>query len=328
MFTYGVGPDTDRLAALYRYGLPNTTRCSAFDAVTADVSVALGGMTVTMVLVDDHRLWTGSVAGPPLDEGPKQGAMSTAVIEQTVPLVIDDTLRDPRFCTAPAVIDGSRIRAYAGVPLRTMDEHTIGVLATSDTKPRVFQEQHVALLQHAAKRLMEELEILRAARRDPATNAMTRMAFLEQVDAMAALAARHKRDLSLLVIEIDPFRTLLESFKLDLGRLLIDRMGGLGRSHVRRLDTFGRLSDSLFAVLLPDTSVTGATHLATRIVDKLAEGWSFPSPQGVATPVGIGLSTLRPGLDSAEDFTARALASCHVSPSGQEISRQPDFRVA
>ncbi len=216
-----------------------------------------------------------------------------------------------RSAQSPSVTGAPKLRAYAAVALRTPDNYAIGVVAAADTVARAFRSEHVALLEKGAERVMERLEVRRRLTLDEPTGAMRRPAFHAQVAALAAVARRHRRDLSLLAVDIRALRNLLQSFDADLGRLVLERIGRLGRQNVRRLDSFGRLGDSTFAVLLPNTDEAGARSLGCRIVEGLAAGWYFPGADGRATaPAGIGIATLRPGLDDTEAFVERAVRDC------------------
>ena len=311
MLTFAL--DTDRLSALYRYSAVTTKPDRTLDALVSELSRALGGTATQIVFVDDHRVWTIAAAGPTLDEGPKQGSLSATAIEQSTCLVVHDLREDERFRSNLAVLNAPYLGAYAGVPLRTPDNHAIGVLQALDVNPRLFQPVHVNLLKEAASQIITLLEIRRSSRLDPSTGAMLAPSFEQQLQALAELSARHKQDLSLLVIEVDPFRTVLRNLKQDLGTLVIDRMGGLGRNNVRRLDSFGRLDEGVFAVLLPNTNAAGTDALAVRIVETLKEGWCLPAEDGSGAPrVGAGVATLRPG-ERASDLLRRALANLEKS---------------
>ena len=318
------GLDIDRLTALYRYGVLGVEPDPIAGAIVAELSGALGGMSTLIVFVDDHRLWTGAAAGPALDESAKQGSMSAAAIEMSAPLVVDDLRKDERFAGSPAVLGDPRLRCYAGAALRTPDGHAIGVLQTADTKPRLFRPGHVAMLERAAARVVEVLEAGRATRLDPATGAMLAVPFQEQAQALADHVKRHNRDLSLLILEVDPFRTVLRNFKEDLGTLVIERMGGFGRSGVRRIDSFGRLNESTFAVLLPDTTAAGAAAMALRIAEGVKDGWAMPAEDGTDVPsVGTRVATLRPG-ERATDFLHRVLEERRrVEPAPSIVQRKP-----
>ena len=329
MLTSSLEPDIDRLSALYRYGVLDGERDSFLAAVADKLETSFGGMSIHIVLVDDHRLWTAAAAGDTPEERGKPQSIAAAVIEQMEPLVIDDLQREGRFARSPSVLNSPYLRAYAGVALRTPDNHPIGVVAAVDTAARAFQPGHVALLERGAVRIMDHLETCRVRRLDQTTGALARPAFQQQVAALAAVSTRHRRDLSVLAVDIRALRTLLQSFHADLGRLVLDRMSGLGRRNVRRLDSFGRLGEGTFAVLLPNTDEAGARSLGRRIVEGLATGWNFQAEDGRTTaPAGVGIATLRPGLDNADDLVGRAVRDCRRSWLSDGTRAGQDSQVA
>ncbi len=73
MLTPSLEPDTDRLSALYRYGIVDSEPDAFLQAVAAKLAGAFGDMTVQIVLVDDHRLWTAATAGQQLEERGQAG---------------------------------------------------------------------------------------------------------------------------------------------------------------------------------------------------------------------------------------------------------------
>ena len=329
MLNLSLEPDIDRLSALYRYGLTEGERDPFVAAVLDKISTGFGGMTAQMVLVDDHKLWISASSGPPLDERGRQGSLAAEAIEQVEPLVVDDLTREPRFAQSPSVQSSPFLRAYAAVTLRTPENYAIGVLAVSDQTARSFREEHVVLLQRGAARIMERLEARRLARLDPSTGALDEAAFRAQVRSLSAVAARHKRDLSVLAVDVRSLRALLQSFHSDLGRLVVDRVGGLGRYRVRRLDSFGRLGEGTFAVLLPNTDEAGARSLGRRVVEGLAEGWQCPPESGLAAvPACVGVATFRPGVDDAGDLVTRAARDCRRLWSGDPSRQGMAPRVA
>lgn len=301
-------PDIDRLSALYRFGSPDALTDPLVQAVTDKIANGFGGMTVQAVLVDDHRLVTIAASGPCLAERGKPQSLAAAAIEQTTPLIVGDLAADGRFAHVPSVVQSPHLRAYAGVALRTPDNHAIGVLSVVDPRARVFVQGHTDLLERGAARIMERLDQRRRDGLDGATGALRREAFLSHIDAFASVANRHRFPVTLIAVDLQALRALLQSFRADLGGLVIDRMSGLGRRNVRRLDTFGRLGDNTFAMLLPNTDEAGARVLGQRIIQGLADHATTGRDMvpGMA-PAGIGIAVLRPGLDGAADLIDRAV---------------------
>jgi diguanylate cyclase (GGDEF)-like protein len=251
--------------------------------------------------------------------------MCAAVVGGRPRLVVPDTTLDPAFSTSTFVACTPHIRSFAGTRLLTPDDHVIGVVCVADTRARSFEDPQLAALEAASLAIMELLEHRRLCRLDQATGALGHAAFLEQAQRMVRLAAHYRRGLSLVVIDVDPFRSLLDSLKADLGRIMVERVAGLGRDQVRRLDSFGRLSENTFGVLLPDTDGPGARVLAQRLTERLAEGWAALIPESVEKPVGIGVASLQAAYDNAESILARAEKACDVSWPGKREPPAPSM---
>ena len=307
-------PDIDRLSALYRYGILDADPDPFLEAVANKLAPAFGDMAVQIVMIDDHRLWYAASAGPGLEERGRHGTLAAAVIDEPEPLVVGDTVEDSRFSSSPSVVNTPHLRSFVAVALRTPDNDVLGAIAAADTGARAFRPEHVELLERGGARVMERLEARRRLTLDPQTGAMSQATFRNQITRLSAVATRHRRELSLLAVDIRALRALLQGFHVDLGRLVLDRIAGLGRQNVRRLDSFGRLDESRFAVLLPNTDETGARSLGRRILEGLASGWDMPdSGEPASIPAGVGVATFRPGLDGTDDLVARALRDCRRS---------------
>lgn len=108
-----------------------------------------------------------------------QGGRRTSFCGRTIltdePLIINDALLDERFKDNPNVIEGLRVRAYAGIPLRAVDGTHPGALCLIDIGPRVFTTKEIDLLKDLAAwaeielnstQLREATEALTTARDD------------------------------------------------------------------------------------------------------------------------------------------------------------------
>ncbi len=120
------------------------------------------------------------------------------------------------------------------------------------------------------RRLTQELEgerqnYQRLAHVDELTGVSNRRSYDERVATELALARRSGRPLSLLLIDIDHFKQINDSFGHQVGDEVLAFTGALLRDVVRRHDWAFRLGGEEFAVLARDTDTTEATLLAERI---------------------------------------------------------------
>jgi hypothetical protein len=138
--------ERQRLAALLRYEVLDSAPERADDDIVALAAQICGTSVALMGLVDTDRVWHKARIGVPVEEAPRATSFCQHTILQEVPLVVPDTARDERFCDSPIVVDGPKIRFYAGAPLMTGDGHALGTLCALDTVPRELNAEQMEAL--------------------------------------------------------------------------------------------------------------------------------------------------------------------------------------
>src|SRR5438046_2749335 len=113
--------ETQRLAALHRYGILDTGPEAAFDDLTRLAATICGTPVSLITLVDECRQWFKSRYGTDLLETPRDHSFCSHTILQKEMFVVDDARQDERFADNPLVTGGPQIRFYAGMPLVTPD---------------------------------------------------------------------------------------------------------------------------------------------------------------------------------------------------------------
>jgi|ERR1700690_3647840 hypothetical protein len=106
----GARNEQDRLAALDNYDVLDTPQEEAFDRVTRLVRSIFGVSMSTVTLIDGHRQWFKSQHGMPNQETERGPALCNAAINHPRPLIVPDTLQDPRFANNPFVVGAPFIR--------------------------------------------------------------------------------------------------------------------------------------------------------------------------------------------------------------------------
>ncbi|MCQ8185858.1 HWE histidine kinase domain-containing protein [Parvularcula maris] len=148
-----------RLAALQSYGILDTEADPAFDTITALAARICGTSIALVSLVDRERQWFKSRKGLGEPETGRDVALCAHAILLDEPLVIPDTLADPRFRDNPLCTEGP-VRFYTGIPLVGSENLPLGTLCVIDPEPRpegLGEEQleELKLLAHQTVRLME-----------------------------------------------------------------------------------------------------------------------------------------------------------------------------
>ncbi|POM63702.1 Hypothetical protein PHPALM_20864 [Phytophthora palmivora] len=115
-------------------------------------------------LVDENRQWFKSAVNVKESEVPRDFSFCEYPVRDQRPLVVMDTLRDPRFRTNPFVTGPLGVRFLAGAPLFTVDNECVGAVCVLDTAPREsLQESQIATMQNLAHLAMVMVQERREA---------------------------------------------------------------------------------------------------------------------------------------------------------------------
>ena len=153
----------------------------------------------------------------------------------------------------------------------------------------------------ATDRLKDELEHL--ATHDSLTDAFTRRHMNEACQRELERCVRHGRVMSLLVMDIDHFKSVNDTLGHQAGdRVLIEFVHNVN-ALLRSADLLGRFGGEEFVVLLPETSLDVARVAAERIRITMADQ--------AGPTVSIGVTTNLPGGDTVDALLARADAAMY-----------------
>ncbi|NPE52629.1 sensor domain-containing diguanylate cyclase [Dickeya dadantii] len=106
--------------------------------------------SVVISLVNNERQWFLSKANFPFQEPAIEFSFCVHTVSVNAPLVIPDTLQDPRFATNPLVTGDEPIRFHAGYPLRSSLGTPLGALCLYHDQPRAFSDEDMQQLSDLA----------------------------------------------------------------------------------------------------------------------------------------------------------------------------------
>ncbi len=119
-------------------------------------------------------------------------------------------------------------------------------------------------------RLRHTDEVLHLAASDGLTGLLNRRAFKEHLHRELSGAARRKRPLTLMMIDIDDFGSVNNTFGHQVGDDALRLVSGVIRAHLRESDAGGRYGGDEFTVVLPDLDAAHAADIAERLRAALA----------------------------------------------------------
>jgi diguanylate cyclase (GGDEF)-like protein len=198
-------------------------------------------------------------------------------------------------------------------------EIAIGTLALAAKRPDAFgsavrptlcalaNQLAVALSNAASVRRLEEL-----ATTDGLTGCFNKRHFHDELTARLTAAERFGRQLSLLVVDLDHFKTVNDTYGHATGDTVLRELGTLLRRLGRETDVVARFGGEEFCVLCEETDARGAFQLAERARAELAATEISTELGALRVTCSIGVATFpEHARDKQELFEAadRALYS-------------------
>ena len=258
-------------------------------------------------------------------------------LREVLPLVDGDDEMAPEAALdlTPCLQDGLRI-FFDDLSLRRQDGRRLPIEGSATAirasgragrGPRADTIVGVALLLLDAKERHNKAQRWqRAAIYDALTGLLNREAFVDHV-ARAREAERRgiSRGHVLLHLDLDQFQVITDACGFAAGNQLIQWVASLIRERLRDDDVLARLGGDEFGLLVPRTTLEGATQLAAEIHAALAFFRFVWQDRSFSVDLSIGLVPFEPDLGSAEELVAAAEKACSLAKA-QGRGRSQIFR--
>jgi two-component system, cell cycle response regulator len=233
-------------------------------------------------------------------------------LETAKPVVIEDVDRSPLYNEVRLdwAAQGTLIpyRSVAALPFQ-LDGEQSGVifLRTLLDEPPLgpADVEFAEMVIRAAVAAIRRAQLIEAARADRArlevlalTDALTqthnRRALIERLTAELERARRYSLDLSLLMVDLDHFKAVNDSYGHVVGDEVLRGVAATLQREARTVDVVARYGGEEFVVVLPETAAEGAVALAERIRERVCN--TPPVPGGeygwLRVTVSIGVATV------------------------------------
>jgi diguanylate cyclase (GGDEF)-like protein/PAS domain S-box-containing protein len=154
------------------------------------------------------------------------------------------------------------------------------------------------------KRLEEEFRRLAAT--DYLTGARNRRAFFEQAETEWRRARRHRRNLSLLMLDVDRFKRINDTYGHSVGDDVLRLLVAGCRRILRAEDILGRYGGEEFVALLPEVDIEGAMAIAERLRVQAASTAVPAGGRKIHFSVSIGVTEAQLTRETLDDALRRA----------------------
>jgi diguanylate cyclase (GGDEF)-like protein len=167
---------------------------------------------------------------------------------------------------------------------------------------------------------------------DELTGLSNNRRFRELISKEAARAQRFGHELSLIMLDLDDFKRVNDTYGHLQGDEVLRTIGTVLSSESRGVDEPARYGGEEFAVALPETGLAGALELAERIRARI-ESEAIPRVEGSGTlriTASVGAASIPDSADSARTLIAAADAALYEAKrSGKNtVSGAPEKSAA
>ena len=202
----------------------------------------------------------------------------------------------------PMVIADTPICVLGIDPEPLLSEHQRSVLSTA-----------VALLAGALKNAELFQEVHENSLQDGLTGCFNRTHAIESLDGELRRSRRSKRPFSLLMFDIDTFKSINDRFGHLCGDAVLSTIGTRMRAALRSSDVKCRYGGDEFLVILPETPITGARQVCEtlrRSIEKEPIAWADGA---VVVTASFGVTEISPGENDPLAIVARTDAALYRS---------------
>jgi diguanylate cyclase (GGDEF)-like protein len=152
---------------------------------------------------------------------------------------------------------------------------------------------------------------------DPLTHLFNRRYFDNQLEKEILRSRRNGYSFSLLMLDIDDFKSYNDRFRNTAGDVALQEFAGILSGCVREVDTVARLGEDEFAILLLEGNTEGAQTLAQRIIERFHRHL-LPGDKETRTErlsASVGLASFPADAFDATDLMSKAGQALVVAKS-------------
>lgn len=186
---------------------------------------------------------------------------------------------------------------------KTLDDSSLDTaMASANEVVRlkiVFREMYEQIEQKTS-------ELNKLSLTDSLTGLDNRRSFHQRVDRIRLHCIRYKRPLSMMMLDVDHFKAVNDTYGHDLGDEILKMASAVICNALREVDVLARLGGDEFAIALPETPADEAAGVAERIrqdVEKIKIETEFGL---LGITLSIGITELTDAVEGIEDMLKAA----------------------
>lgn len=199
--------------------------------------------------------------------------------------------------------DGNQIYALLTSVSRWRDRTMVGnVMLVTDLTERKRKEDE-------REELIAQLEQLAAI--DELTGIYNRRYFFAVGDRELKRARRYRRPLSVIMLDIDHFKRVNDTYGHAAGDRVLRAVAECCRKGIREIDILGRYGGEEFGILVQEADVSSAKAIAERLRECVISSPVAVDHRSVAVTVSLGVAQMSDDVDDLAMLISRADAALY-----------------
>lgn len=247
-----------------------------------------------------------------------EGIAGTVFLERK-PIITNLGSADPRYIVKEFM---SNVKSLLCVPLIAKGE-VIGVINITNKKhDKLFNQkdlEFITSLANQAAIAIDNAKLYELATKDGMTKLYIYRHFCTLLENEIRRCERYKRNMSLLMMDIDNFKRVNDTYGHLMGDTILRRLATTIQETIRNIDIPARYGGEEFVVILPETDKEDAVVIAERLRKSIAQiVVNVNETQTLSPTVSIGLAQYSTdGHDPKELINAADTALYHSKHNGK-----------
>ncbi len=228
----------------------------------------------------------------------------------------EDTDKATRLKIREAMAAGKRIRTQ--ILNYTKDEQAvwmdINIVPIKNDQGEIAY--FAAIERDLTEHKMLESRLEKLASTDMLTGLPNRLATMNKAAKEFARAKRYNRPLSIVMIDVDHFKSINDQYGHAAGDHVLQNVGHICSDTLRDSDVLGRIGGEEFILLLPDTPKANAEQVAERMRVRLANTIIKFSEIELTITASFGVTSFTSDDDTLEEVIERADMAMYAAKDG------------
>ncbi|MBC5806677.1 MAG: hypothetical protein DLM53_04965 [Candidatus Eremiobacter antarcticus] len=260
----------------------------------------------------------------PPSEHSMEGTIVGRVIESGKPVLVRnaeerDSMSRTRIGEGPTTV-----QSIVAVPMHVPGQ-TIGAISVQSYEANAYDERHLKLLRAIAEQsavAVQNAKLYERAKELADNDALTGLPHQRSLQERLAYELKRARrtgsPLSLLMMDVDKFKTFNDTYGHPCGDLVLKEVAAVLRRVARATDVIGRYGGDEFCAILPDTDGHAALRFSERLEGEIGlRPFEIDKAQLVPIRLSIGAAVYSNHSDGNDDLIGIADAALYAAKRGE-----------